>query len=142
MKINANKNEINILIEESEEINIEDFITYIQKYNERKIIVSQDNQKLQIDFEDIIVFYSDKKYNYCRTKNGEYKIKNRLYEIENCSEDLIRISKSCIININHVTSFDMGEKGRIAVKLDDGTKEIVSRRKIKEVMNFLDERGI
>ena len=61
MKINANKNEINILIEESEEINIEDFITYIQKYNERKIIVSQDNQKLQIDFEDIIVFYSDKK---------------------------------------------------------------------------------
>ena len=37
MKINANKNEINILIEESEEINIEDFITYIQKYNERKI---------------------------------------------------------------------------------------------------------
>ena len=29
MKINANKNEINILIEESEEINIEDFITYI-----------------------------------------------------------------------------------------------------------------
>lgn len=43
MKINANKNEINILIEESEEINIEDFITYIQKYNERKIIVSQDN---------------------------------------------------------------------------------------------------
>ena len=74
--------------------------------------------------------------------NGEYKIKNRLYEIENCSEDLIRISKSCIININHVTSFDMGEKGRIAVKLDDDTKEIVSRRKIKEVINFLDERGI
>lgn len=68
MKINANKNEINILIEESEEINIEDFITYIQKYNERKIIVSQDNQKLQIDFEDIIVFYSDKKYNK-RTEN-------------------------------------------------------------------------
>ena len=31
MKVNANKNEINILIEESEEINIEDFITYIQK---------------------------------------------------------------------------------------------------------------
>ena len=31
--------------------------------------------------------------------NGKYKIKNRLYEIENCSEDLIRISKSCIINI-------------------------------------------
>ena len=35
-----------------------------------------------------------------------------------------------------------GEKGRIAVKLDDNTKEIVSRRKIKEVINFLDERGI
>lgn len=142
MKINANKNEINILIEEKDEINIDDFTNYINKYNDKKIIVSQDNEKLQIDFQDIILFYSDKKYNYCKTKNGEYKIKNRLYEIENYSEDLIRISKSCIININHVISFDMGETGKIVVKLDNNTKEIVSRRKIKDVINFLDERGI
>ena len=142
MKINANKNEINILIEKTDEININDFTNYINKYNEKKIIVSQDNEKLQIDFQDIILFYSDKKYNYCKTKKGEYKIKNRLYEIENYREDLIRISKSCIININHVISFDMGETGKIVVKLDDNTKEVVSRRKIKDVINFLDERGI
>lgn len=142
MKINANKDEINILIEEKDEINIDDFTNYINKYNDKKIIVSQDNEKLQIDFQDIILFYSDKKYNYCKTKKGEYKIKNRLYEIENYSEDLIRISKSCIININHVISFDMGETGKIVVKLDNNTKEIVSRRKIKDVINFLDERGI
>lgn len=142
MKINANKNEINILIEETDEININDFTNYINKYKKKKIIVSQDNEKLQIDFQDIILFYSDKKYNYCKTKKGEYKIKNRLYEIENYSKDLIRISKSCIININHVISFDMGETGRIVVKLDDNSKEIVSRRKIKDVINFLDERGI
>lgn len=142
MKININKNKINILIEETEKINIKDFIIYIQKYKEKKIIVSQDNQKIQINFEDIIVFYSDKKYNYCRTNNGEYKIKNKLYEVEKYSQDLIRISKSCIININHATSFDMEEKGKIVVILDDNTKEIVSRRKIKEVIKFLDERGI
>ena len=142
MKINANKNDINILIEETDEININDFTNYIKKYNKKKIIVSQDNEKMQIDFQDIILFYSDKKYNYCKTKKGEYKIKNKLYEIENYSKDLIRISKSCIININHVISFDMGETGKIVVRLDNNTKEVVSRRKIKDVINFLDERGI
>ena len=49
MKINANKNEINILIEETDEININDFTNYIKKYNKKKIIVSQDNEKMQID---------------------------------------------------------------------------------------------
>ena len=141
MKINTFENEVNILIENTDNIDINDFINYINTYN-NKIIVSQDNEKLQINFNDIILFYSDKKNNYCRTKKGDYKIKNKLYEIENYSKYLIRISKSCIVNINHVLSFDMGETGKIIIKLDDNTNEIVSRRKIKDVMRFLDERGI
>lgn len=142
MKVNSNKNIINILIEDSDNLDINEFKEYINRYNERKVVVSQDNELLQINLQDIILFYSDKKYNYCRTKTGEYKIKNKLYELENYSNDFIRISKSCIVNINHVISFDIGESGKIVVKLDDNTNEIVSRRKIKNVMNYLDERGI
>lgn len=142
MKVNVNGNIINVLIEEKDDLNINEFKEYINRYNERKVIVSQDNELLQINLQDIILFYSDKKYNYCKTKTGEYKIKNKLYELENYSNDFIRISKSCIVNINHVISFDMGESGKIVVKLDNNTKEIVSRRKIKDVMNYLDERGI
>ena len=63
-------------------------------------------------------------------------------KLENQEDEFVRISKSCIININHLDSFDMGETGVIVVKLDNGTEEIVSRRKVKEILKYIKERGI
>ena len=154
MKINVssktskaiNDNEINVIIEFSNQTDeIEKFIKYIEDYelnSNRKIIVSKNYELLEIKYDDIISFYSDKKNNYCRTKGGEYKIKSKLYEIEKMDINLIRISKSCIINIKHVEKFYVGETGKITVRLDDKTEEVVSRRKIKDVMSYLDERSI
>lgn len=141
-----NNDEINIIIESSNQNNeIKKFIKYINDYelnSNRKVIVSKDYELLEIEFEEIILFYSDKKNNYCRTRNGEYKIKSKLYEIEKMDINLIRISKSCIINVNHVENFYVGETGKIIVRLDDKTEEIVSRRKLRDVMNYLNERSI
>ena len=61
MKVNSNKNIINILIEDSDNLDINEFKEYINRYNERKVVVSQDNELLQINLQDIILFYSDKK---------------------------------------------------------------------------------
>ena len=44
--------------------------------------------------------------------------------------------------MKHLDSFDMGKTGVIIVKLDDGTEEIVSRRKIKEILKYIKERSI
>ena len=148
MNINIKKNEelntdeINISIEYSTNTNIDKIIEHIKNYDDQKVLVRQNNEYLQIDFQDIIAFYSDKKDIYCRTKSGEYKIKNSLSRLENQANDFVRISKSCIINIKHLDSFDMGETGSIVVKLDDGTEEIVSRRKVKEILRYIKERSI
>ena len=150
MNINVNKkkneelekNEINVFLEYPEDINIDNFVKYIKKYDTQKILVKQDNEYIQIDYQDIILFYSDKKYIYCKTKNGEYKINNSLSKIENEENDFIRISKSCMINIKYLDSFDMGETGIIVVKLKDGTEEIVSRRRVKEILKYIKERSI
>ena len=123
-----NKDEINISIEYSAYTNIDNVIEYIKNYDEKKVLVRQNNEYLQIDFQDIIAFYSDKKNIFCRTKKGEYKIRNSLRNFENLEEDFIRISKSCIINMKHLDSFDMGKTGVIIVKLDDGTEEIVIKK--------------
>ena len=56
------------------------------------------------------------------------------------SNDFLRISKSCIVNIKQVKSFDIGKNRNIIVRFFDNSKQYVSRRKIKEVMNYLDER--
>lgn len=141
-KINDNleTDEINITIEANSSTEIEKLIAYIGEFS-KKIVAYKNYEIVLLNMNDVIVFYSDKKNNYCRTSEGTYRIKNRLYEIENMSNDFIRISKSSIVNIYQVEYFDIGETGNIEVKLKDGTNEFVSRRKIKDVMKWLDERS-
>ena len=139
---NLKENEYEILVRASENNkDVNNLLAYINDYTEKKITVTKNNEIIEIKYADIILFYSDKKFNYCRTKQGEFKIKSKLYELER-SNDFVRISKSCIINVNHVESFDIGETGKIIVKLDDKKEEIVARRRIKSVLDFLDERSI
>ena len=138
-----NKDEVNISIEVSENYNrIENLIEYIKEFDKRKIAVYEGYNIVQINIEDIMYFYSDGNYNFCKTNNKEYRVKKRLYEIDKISNDFIRISKGCIINIKQVKSFDIGENRNIIVKFNDESEQYVARRKIKEVMNYLDERMI
>ena len=138
-----NKDEVNINIEFSESYNeIENLIEYIKKFDKRKMTVYDGYNIVQINVEDIMYFYSDGNYNFCKTNNKEYRVKNKLYEIDKMSNDFVRISKGCIINIKQVKSFDIGENRNIIVKFNDNSEQYVSRRKIKEVMNYLDERMI
>ena len=116
-------------------------IDYIGKF-EQKLLINSNNTLVEIDYNDVICFYSDKKYNYCKTKDNTYKIKSKLYEVEKLSSNFIRISKGCIANSNHIKCFDISETGTIIVVFDDGGKEFVSRRRVKSIMEFLDERSI
>ncbi len=140
------KDEIEILIK-SPILNehVEKLALYISQYeknNDSKVLVNCNNTIKEISYDDIICFYSDKKYNYCKTKDKDYKIKSKLYEVENLSSNFIRISKGCIANYKHIKSFDISETGKIIVVFDDNSKEYVSRRKLKSIMNFLDERSV
>ena len=137
------KDEVNINIEVSENCEeIENIIKYINEFDKRKIAVFDGYNIVQINIEEIMYFYSDGNYNFCKTKNKEYRVKNKLYEIDKMSNNFLRISKGCIININQVKSFDVGENRNIIVRFYDGSEQFVARRKIKEVMNYLDERMI
>ena len=44
--------------------------------------------------------------------------------------------------MKYLDSFDMGETGIIVVKLKDKTEEIVSRRRVKEILKYIKERSI
>ncbi len=153
MKINIIKNnslddnEIILDVQYSEKNKgINQFIEYLNYYEsnyKNKVIVGNDNYTLlEIECNDIVNFYSDKKNNYARVKDKKYLVKSRLYELEKISMDFIRISKNCIVNIRHVKKFDIGETGKIIVKLDDNTEQVVSRRKTSEIMKYLESRRI
>lgn len=141
------KDEIIIEIHSSQnQQNLNKLISYLKDYelmyNNKVVVMNNDYTLLEIKYQDIIAIYSDKKSNYCRTKNGSYKIKSKLYEIEKMDKNLIRISKSCIVNVKHINKFDISEIGKIIIKLDDNSEEIVSRRKTKSIMKYLEERMI
>ena len=148
-KINESLEQNEFLIElqySHENSNLQHFIEYINNYeliyNNKFIVTDDEFSLLEIKFEDITMFYRDKKYNYCKTKNGKYRIKSKLYELENMNADFIRISKSCVVNIRHVEKFDISETGKVIIKLDDSTDETVSRRKTRDIMRYLDDRRI
>ena len=140
------ENEIEVVIKSpkiSQEVG--KLIEHIKQFNEkthRTLTVNNDSIIRVIGYDDIICFYSDKKYNYCRTIEQSYKIKSKLYEIEKLDPNFIRISKACIVNSKHIKVFDLSETGQIVVVLSDNSREFVSRRKVKSIMEFLDERSV
>ena len=125
---------------------VQNFINYVENSNGQpsQIIASKDNKIHFIELKNIICFFSEDKYNYLRTKEDTYKIKYKLYELEELlnTQKFIRISKSCIINIEQVKYFNIGILNTIIVELKDNTKETVTKKYFKQIMNLLKERGI
>ena len=97
----------------------------------QQIVAMQDNDIFIINVSDIILFFGEEKNNFCKTKDGIYKIKERLYYLEEVlpTKEFVRISNSAIININHVKCFNTSIVGKIKVKFKDGTEEDVSKRR-------------
>lgn len=139
---NIQDNEIKVVIKSNKETEkVKEIIKHIENLNNDKILVHKGYEGFFINYKDILLFYSENKNNYCRTKKEVYQVKNKLYELENI-EDFIRISKKCIVNINMVKCFDMSKTGKITVVLNDGTEENVSRRRIGNLLKYLESRSI
>lgn len=124
---------------------IQSLIQYVSNINAvpSQIVASQNNKIYFIDLDRVVCFFSKDKYNYVKTKEGIYKIKQKLYELENLlrQKDFIRISNSCMIHINQVECFDTSVLGTVLVNLKDGTQETVSKRRVAQIMRLLKERG-
>ena len=123
---------------------IQKFLNNISQIAKKKeeIVATKNNEIFLLKSKNVFYFYSDEKNNFAKTNDGIYKIKERLYELEENldKKKFIRISNSCIINIDQTKCFDVSQIGSLFAKMEDDTKQEVSKRKIKNVMNFLNER--
>ena len=108
----------------------------------KQIIGYQGNDIFVIKTEDIILVYSEEKNNYCKTKDGIYMVKEKMYYLDDMLDKnkFIRISNSAIVNIDKIKCFNTSIIGRIVVKFYDNTEVNVSRRRTTEIMKFLKER--
>ena len=121
----------------TEEIN--DLVRRISKPETQMIAGFRDDTVTLLDQETVLRIYAANGKVFAVTGNGEYLIRQRLYELEaQLRQDrFVRISNSEIINLKKVRHFDLSFSGTICVSLSDGTVTYVSRRYVSKIRDLL-----
>ncbi len=89
--------------------------------------------------DEIIRVYAEKQQVIAQTEKASYKLRSRLYELEQRldAKRFVRISNSEIINIKRVISMDLSIAGTICVRLRPSIVTYVSRRYIPKIKQTL-----
>lgn len=88
---------------------------------------------------DVLRFYGADKAIFAQTEGGEYRVRERLYELEEVLDPrrFVRISQSELVNLKKVTALDLSLTGTIKMTLSGGTVCWVSRRNVKNIKKAL-----
>lgn len=108
---------------------IDDICNYISSKD--NIVVGKKGERTtKVSVNDIFYFEAVDEHIFAYTKDTEYEVKGRLFEIEEsfCSCGFIRCSKSVVLNIYKTKSFSPALNGRFYAHLDNEEKVIVSRQ--------------
>ena len=98
----------------------------------RRLIGTSGNDATVLEVRSILAFFTKKKAVYAHTSHGDWRIKARMYELEESlpAGDFVRISQSEIVNIAAIKKLDLSFSGTISVQLKDGSRYYVSRRQL------------
>ena len=101
--------------------------------------VHENGEIVLLEQTEIIRIYAENDRVYAKTKDGSYRLKARLYELEERlnKKMFIRISNSEIINLKEVKKFDLSFSGTICVSMSDKTATYVSRRYVRKIKQVL-----
>ncbi len=69
-----------------------------------------------------------------RIGKRKYQIKEKISSLEEMlGKDFIQINRYALVNIHHIARFDTSWNGNLVVYLNDGTRDFVSRRRIRSL---------
>nr|WP_162990818.1 LytTR family DNA-binding domain-containing protein [Maliibacterium massiliense] len=102
----------------------------------------RDGSVFLLDAQQIISFYAEGQHVYARSAQGVFRVKSRLYQLEQqyAGTRFVRISNAEIINLCMVSHLDMRISGSICIKLKDGSQTFVSRRYVDKIKQQLQLR--
>ena len=110
----------------------------------KAIVYYRDGKEYYFEPSQIMFFEADDDYTYAHTAKHLYRVRYRLYELEEIlPDDFIRASKSGLANVRHVLAFSttVGTTGK--VEFYGSLKTLhVSRNNIKSLRAKLSERRI
>lgn len=103
------------------------------------ITATSDGRIYLLDKKEIFRFYAEDQKTFVRCKTQTYRVKLRLYELEEMlsGSGFVRISNAEIVNFSHVTSLDTSISGTISLRMTNGDKAFVSRRYVSKIKKYL-----
>lgn len=119
---------------------LRDLISKLQLLEKNTKLIGYLEDKIYIlDKDDIETFYAENNNVYARVKNQNYKIKQKLYELEEQlkGSSFIRISHSEIANFNKVENLEIQGSRLIILKFQSKQITYVSRRYVSKIKQYL-----
>ncbi len=97
-----------------------------------------ENETVKLNHNDVHCFITEDNKVYALTENKKYRLKSRLYQLEeNLNDSFVKINQSCIANIKQIDKFKASIGGSLTVVFKNGYVDFVSRRNLKNVKERL-----
>jgi DNA-binding LytR/AlgR family response regulator len=134
-------NEIVIRCKEENDL-IKQIKKYIKDLDNIKITFYKQDQEYYLNLNEIIFFETYDNSISAHTINDVYYVKHKLYELETIlPSSFIRISKSTIVNINHIYSINKNITSSSVIEFNKTHKQVfVSRFYYKNLKERLREK--
>jgi len=106
------------------------------------MVFYKDTSEYYLDLSEILFFEAQDTTVFAHTRNDVYKVKSKLYQLEDTLPDgFIRVSKSTILNADKVFSLERHITSFSTVEFSGTHKQVfVSRNYLKSLTSRLDER--
>ena len=94
-----------------------------------------DESRMRIALSDVYYLENVDRKIFLYTKEGVFRLDASLQEIGEVTEDsdLVRISRTCIMNISHLTEIKQLKNSHLEATLDNGERLIVSRKYLHDI---------
>ena len=97
-----------------------------------------DREAVILNPDTVLCFTVENGSSYAVTEEGKYRLRLRLYQIEEkLSSDYVKINQSCIVNVGKIERFKASVGGSLKVILKGGFSDYVSRRQLRAVKERL-----
>lgn len=131
---NEKYTEPEVILNYSEETNEVKSIIEILNSFSNSIQCYKDSSNFNIKLNDIYYFESVDERSYVYTKENVYECKEKLYTIEEMFKNtsVVRVSKSCILNITKLKSVRPFINGKFEATMLSGEKIIINRHYVSD----------
>lgn len=132
---------INIVFSEYNPTKIKELINKSGYYKTQKNhLVGKKDQDLElVSINDVVYIEGINNDTYAHTKDSEYLLKDKLYELEAKLQDklFVRVSKSYIVSINHIKKIKPTFNGKLLLIIESNIQLEVSRHYISDFRKIL-----